>query len=416
VGAVFVCSLAACALTSGGAAAAESVRPAAGGAARPVAVGGPLLAGHSVIVSYPSGAQRVPRLPAVAASAFVVADAGTGQVLAARDPHGLYRPASTLKMLTAVTFIPVLNPDAFVVASQLAASAVPNDAGLIAGRRYQVAALFTALLTISANDAAVALAQAVGSYSRGIAMMNAEAARLGARDTVAVDPNGLDAPGQHTSAYDLALIARQALAMPAFMRYDETQVAQFQLRPGHSETLFNQNRLLTQYPGGIGGKIGWTSAAGATYVGLARRHGVTLIVTLLHCPSLTEIASAEQLLTWGFAADGKVRPVGTLVQPTVAAGATRAASHKAAKPVASRTPRTSADSALPSDSARTAPVVSAVIAAVAVLLAALGFTVTRRRRPRNSGLAVLGDRREAAAGTDGGHGLAGDRPGAAGAL
>ncbi len=79
--------------------------------------------------------------------------------------------------------------------------------------------------------------------------------------------------------------------------------------------LYNQNSLLTTYPGAVGGKIGWTSAAGATYVGMATRHGVTLIVTLLHCPALTEITSAEKLLNWGFAAEGKVTPVGTLAGP-----------------------------------------------------------------------------------------------------
>ena len=105
--------------------------------------------------------------------------------------------------------------------------------------------------------------------------------------------------------------------------------------------LYNQNSLLTTYPGAVGGKIGWTSAAGATYVGMATRHGVTLIVTLLHCPALTEITSAEKLLNWGFAADGKVSPVGTLVgpllppsaSPTAAASApSRAEAAEAARP------------------------------------------------------------------------------------
>jgi D-alanyl-D-alanine carboxypeptidase (penicillin-binding protein 5/6) len=280
----------------------------------PGVVGGPRLASRGTVVDYASS--PVPRLPAVQASAFVVADASTGAVLAARDPHGRYLPASTLKVLTAVALIPVLNANATTMASRLATSAVPNVAGLVAGQRYPISGLFTALLTISANDAAIALAQAAGGYSRGIALLNATAARLEARDTHAANPNGLNAAGQLTSAYDLALIARQALAMPAFMRYDEVRAAPFHEKPGkRAETLFNQNGLLTGYPGGIGGKIGWTAAAGATYVGMARRHGVTLIVTLLHCPSLTEIASAEKLLTWGFAADGKVAAIGTLVRP-----------------------------------------------------------------------------------------------------
>ncbi len=163
-----------------------------------------------------------------------------------------------------------------------------------------------------------------------MAVLNAEARHLQADDTVAMDPNGLDAPGQHTSAYDLALIARQALSMPAFLTYDQTVTAKFPLTAKKSVTLFNQNALLTSYPGGIGGKIGWTSAAGATYIGMARRNGVTLIVTLLHCPALTEINSAESLLNWGFKAEGKVTPVGTLVGPLVPPAAAASAARSGA--------------------------------------------------------------------------------------
>jgi len=107
--------------------------------------------------------------------------------------------------------IPVLNPDATTVASKQATSVSPNIVGLLAGHAYKISDLFTALLTISANDAAMALAQATGSLSQGMAIINAEAHHLQADDTVAVTPNGLDAPGQHVSAYDLALFARQAL-------------------------------------------------------------------------------------------------------------------------------------------------------------------------------------------------------------
>src|SRR3954452_16096500 len=87
-------------------AAAASPPPAA---IRP-AIGGAQLSGRGVLVNYPSGAVVVPRLPKIKASAWVIADAGTGQVLAARDPHGRYRPASTLKVLTAISLIPALNP------------------------------------------------------------------------------------------------------------------------------------------------------------------------------------------------------------------------------------------------------------------------------------------------------------------
>ena len=80
-------------------------------------------------------------------------------------------------------------------------------------------------------------------------MINAEARHLQADDTVAVDPNGLDAPGQRTSAYDLALFARQALKLPAFLRYDQTISARFRSPGASPMTLYNQNSLLTTYPG-----------------------------------------------------------------------------------------------------------------------------------------------------------------------
>jgi len=368
-----------------GAAAPASADPAPSASPVAQAIGGPQLASRGVVVNYPSSS--VPRLPNIQASAFVIADAGTGQVLAAKDPHGWYRPASTLKVLTAVALIPVLNPDATVVASKQATSTEPNVVGLVAGRAYKISDLFAALLTISANDAAIALTQATGSFGRGMALINAEARHLQADDTVAVDPNGLDAPDQRTSAYDLALIARQALKLPAFLTYDRIMGQRFVVARRKAVELYNQNSLLVTYPGAIGGKIGWTSAAGATYVGMAARHGVTLIVTLLHCPALTEINSAESLLNWGFAADGKVTPVGTLVGPLLPASAA---------PAAAPPPGTAPPAAAPptgmAPPARAAVVAGphrgpSVLAAagfscVAVLAAVLGFAYIRRQRLR----------------------------------
>jgi len=332
-------------------------------------VGGNQLSGRGVIVNYP--APGAPRLPAVPASAYVIADAGTGQVLAAKDPHGWFAPASTLKVLTAVTLMPVLRPDSTVVASRQAAIVEPSKVGLIAGRRYLVSDLFKALLLVSANDAAISLAQATGSFATGIAMMNAEARHLGADDTVARQPNGLDAPGQHVSAYDEALIAREALKLPMFMRDERLGTARFPLGRRHMVTLYNQNTMLTDYPGDIGGKIGWTTPAAATFIGLARRHGVTLIVTILHCVPLTEMTYAARLLNWGFTMDGAVAPVGTLVSPQPAP----------TLPGGPRPPHRAAVRPLPAG--RTVPVVAGAGAALlAVLLAGVALLVSRRR-PRS---------------------------------
>jgi D-alanyl-D-alanine carboxypeptidase (penicillin-binding protein 5/6) len=188
--------------------------------------------------------------------------------------------------------------------------------GLIAGHAYRISDLFKAMLLISANDAAMSVAQATGSVSKGVAMMNAEAHHLQADDTVAKRPNGLNGPGQRVSAYDEALFARQALTIPQFMRDERLPTARFPLKPGKKPvTLWNQNSMLQTYRGDLGGKIGWTTASKATFIGWARRGGHTLVVTILHCKPLYELTYAARLLDWGFDEDGKVKPVGVLVPP-----------------------------------------------------------------------------------------------------
>lgn len=341
--------------------------------------GGTELGRPGVIVNYPS--RRAPRLPKIPAGAFVVADATTGQVLAARRPHARYAPASTLKVLTAISLIPVLNPNATVVASKRAVSVEPDIVGLKRGHRYKVADLFRALLLISGNDAAVALAEATGSFRKCIALMNAEARHLQAHDTVAKQPNGLDARGQHVSAYDQALIARRALQMPAFMKYDRTLHAWFPVTSRHRIQLFNQDRLLTAYRGFLGGKTGWTTPAMATYVGMARRDGHTLIVTILHAVPGTVFASATKLLNWGFRLDGNIQPVGWLVSPLPSARSRL--NHPAAN--ASQLP-SHAQAASPG--ATVLPLTAGCLAFAALTLGMYGIA----RRRRMLGLADRGSR------------------------
>jgi D-alanyl-D-alanine carboxypeptidase (penicillin-binding protein 5/6) len=361
-------------------------------------VGGPELAGRGVIVHYPAHGAR--RLPSVHASSYVIADAGSGQVLAAKDPHGHFLPASTLKILTADTLMPVLNPDQSVLTSHLAAVVTPSKVGLEEGHSYRVKYLFKALLLISANDAAISLAQATGSYAKGVAMMNAEAHRLQADDTVARRPNGLNAKGQHTSAYDLALFARQALTMPAFMKIEAIRVTTFPLYRKSSVKLWNQNTMLGTYPGDLGGKIGWTTQSEATFIAWARRGGHTLVVTLMHALPLTEMTVAAKLLNWGFAMDGKVTPVGTLARP-LPAGATAAHPAASGSPPASPGPQGAAavqhsghqvTGTQKSGDQRTArlaqaagfptiPLTAGIGALVLAALVAAGIALLLRRRP-----------------------------------
>jgi D-alanyl-D-alanine carboxypeptidase (penicillin-binding protein 5/6) len=282
-----------------------------------VPIGGPALGEPGIVVDAPPG---VPALPGITATSFVVADADTGDVLAAKNAHAKLAPASTLKTLTALTVIPLLPANLPVVAGRDAPNTDGTKAGIVAGTTYTVDNLLTAMLMMSANDAAVALADANGNLPDTLAQMNTLAAHLQADDTVALTPDGLDAKGQSSSAYDLALIFRAGLAVPQFVHYLSLKTAQFPAPNGQSFQIQTHDRLLTSYAGMVGGKNGYTVAADASYVGAATRGGHTIIVSVMRDqPNFWP--EVQALLNWGFAADGQVTPVGELVaplQPTIA--------------------------------------------------------------------------------------------------
>jgi serine-type D-Ala-D-Ala carboxypeptidase (penicillin-binding protein 5/6) len=271
-------------------------------------VGGEALSSRGLVV--PEGVKKPPKSKA---TSYVIADADTGEVLAAKDPHGRYLPASTLKTLTALTLIPKLDKNRKIRPSHNACNQEGSAVGLSPKTTYKIDDLFKALMMSSGNDAAMALAEANGSLAQTMSDMNAEAKRLQANDTVAKTPSGLDKPGQSSSAYDLALIARAGLANADFRRYISTKTSKFPAPKGHYE-ISNHNKLLWRYQGAIGVKNGWTTKAQASFVGAATRGGHTIVVSIMrHEGYFWEEVSG--LLDWGFSVRGKITPVGRLVDP-----------------------------------------------------------------------------------------------------
>lgn len=279
-------------------------------------VGGPRMGSRGTVV--PPGA---PPLPAgVDAAGWLLADASTGAVLAARNPHGRYLPASTLKTLTALTLLPRLTDrNRTVVATAQDTGIDGTRVGLVTNGKYSVDMLFHCMLMMSGNDCATALAEAAGGVPHTLELMNAEARRLHAFDTHAATPSGLDGPGQATSAYDLALILRQDLALPDFRRYNTTMQGTVPAQPPKygSFKFGNDNALLWMYPGTLAAKNGFTDAARHTYVGAARHGNRTLIVTLMHGERhpVDMWQQAAKLLDWGFALPAGTERVGDLVSP-----------------------------------------------------------------------------------------------------
>jgi D-alanyl-D-alanine carboxypeptidase (penicillin-binding protein 5/6) len=271
-----------------------------------------------------------PPLPdGLAATGWLVADAGTGEVLAARDPHGRYYPASTLKTLTLLTLMPLLDPGLVVTGTAEDENVEGSRVGLVQGGSYPVPLLFQALILQSGNDAANALARAAGGVEVTVAAMNETAAAIGAYDTVAGTPSGLDVAGQSSSPYDLALIFRQLVADPTTEAVLVTPTAQIPEVPGRSPgyQIQTQNPL-AGYPGTLGGKTGFTDAARHTFVTAAERDGRRLVVSVMNTENVPVRAAdqAARLLDWGFALPADTEPVGTLVEPAdLVAPATSAA-------------------------------------------------------------------------------------------
>jgi serine-type D-Ala-D-Ala carboxypeptidase (penicillin-binding protein 5/6) len=275
-------------------------------------VGGPRMGECGLVL--PGGAPAPP--DGISATSWLVANGTTGEVLAAKDPHGRHRPASTIKLLTALLAADRLPADQVVVATPEDANQEGSRAGLGPGGQYTVRQLLTGLLLVSGNDAAHALAGQLGGMPATLEQMNALAARLGAWDTRAASASGLDGPGMSTSAYDLALVFRQVMRHPMLAEVLSTPQVRF---PGFGDrpgfVLSNDNKLLLHYPGALGGKTGFTDDARHTYIGAAVRDGRALLVVLMrgeqHPVPMWE--QAARLLDYGFALP-RGRSVGVLVE------------------------------------------------------------------------------------------------------
>jgi serine-type D-Ala-D-Ala carboxypeptidase (penicillin-binding protein 5/6) len=228
----------------------------------------------------PTGAAAPPE---VGAQSYVVADLDTGAVLAAKVPHARLRPASLLKTLTGLLVARQVPMDQVLTGTQDDANQEGTRVGIGPGGQYTVRQLFDAMLMASGNDAAHALAvRLTGSVPATVDLMNRTAAQLGATDTRAATPSGLDGPGQSSSAYDLASIFRLGMQEPVFAQAVGTRQIQF---PGFGPTppfaVDNDNKIF-RYPGALGGKTGFTDDARHTYIGAQDRGGRRLVVVLMH--------------------------------------------------------------------------------------------------------------------------------------
>jgi D-alanyl-D-alanine carboxypeptidase (penicillin-binding protein 5/6) len=234
--------------------------------------------------------------------ATVAIEASTGRILYAKNPNLRLPPASTTKLMTAIISIEELNAADVVSISKHASVVSASRAGFKEGDKVTVETLLYAALMKSANDAAVALAEAVsGSEEKFVYLMNRKAEAIGLKDTKFINPHGLPGPGQYTTAFDLSLMMRYALRYPKLKEIIGTRVAEVSTMRGNDLFLKNTNKLLWSDEDLIGGKTGYTRQARHCFVCAADREKTTIIVALLGSPSrMTLWKETESLIDKGF--------------------------------------------------------------------------------------------------------------------
>jgi D-alanyl-D-alanine carboxypeptidase len=241
---------------------------------------------------------------AAQAEALLLIEADTGKVLQAENATMPWYPASLSKMMTAYVTLKAVKEgrislDTLLTVSPIAASQSPSKMGFKPGTQVTVDNALKMMLVKSANDMAVVLAEGVGGSIDGFsAQMNENARRLGMTQTSYVNPNGLPADGQITSARDLAILARAIIRdLPEYEYFVHIPSIRFGRRVTQ-----NFNKLIGRYPGADGFKTGFICASGYNLVGSATRNGKRLIAVVLGASSgMMRAVRAAQLLDRGFA-------------------------------------------------------------------------------------------------------------------
>jgi len=236
----------------------------------------------------------------VSAASAVLIEAQTGKILYAKNENEKRPMASTTKIMTALLCLESGNLDEQFVVDSSAIKVEGSSMGLVEGDIVTKRSLCIGMLLPSGNDAANAAAiKIAGSFEKFAEMMNERAAKIGMLNTHFVTPSGLDADGHYSTAYDMALLAREALKNPDFKAIcSQKNIKLSYGNPPYDRWLKNTNKLLTYYNGCIGVKTGFTDAAGRCLVSATERNGVCLICVTLKAPD--DWTDHQKMLNYGF--------------------------------------------------------------------------------------------------------------------
>ena len=236
----------------------------------------------------------------VTASAAVLMDYTTGEILYQKNASERRAPASTTKIMTAIVAIERGNLNQVITASTKASKADGSSIWLTAGECHSLKDLLYGILLSSGNDASIAVAESLaGSESKYAAWMTAKAKELGAKDSNFINSNGLPEKEHYTTAHDLALITRYALHNSFFDEIVKTKKKIIDW-PGHKwdRVMYNHNKLLWRYEYADGVKTGYTRQAGHCLVSSATKNNHRLIVVVLNSKDV--YMDSQKLFNYGF--------------------------------------------------------------------------------------------------------------------
>lgn len=229
------------------------------------------------------------KAPVVSAQTAVVIDQRTGRVLYEKKMNEKIYPASTTKIMTGLL---ALEHTALTKQVKVSANAVKTEGSAIylkPGETISMEDLLYGLMLRSGNDAALAIAEGVsGSVEDFVTLMNKRAAEIGANNTQFVNPNGLHDENHYTTSYDMALISREAMKIPEFRTIAGAKNWTAHREDGLYNSFYNKNKVVHQYEGATGIKIGYTKATGRTLVASSKRGDMELICVVMNAPNWFE--------------------------------------------------------------------------------------------------------------------------------
>jgi D-alanyl-D-alanine carboxypeptidase (penicillin-binding protein 5/6) len=260
-------------------------------------------------LTLPSGPARAQELETSAVSA-VLMDPATGEVLFSKNPHERREPASITKIMTLLLTMEAVEEgrirlDDKVITSENARAQSDTDGSVVfleQGEKRSVEELLIGVAVGSGNDACIALAEHIaGSEAKFVELMNQRARELGMKDTNFVNCHGMPAENHYTSAYDVAVMSREAVKHPQLLKY--TSIYEYRYRENPPLILWNTNKLLAWYEDVVDGlKTGWTEKAGYCLSATGRKNGFRLVSVVLGCPvPRSHFQEAIKLLNYGFA-------------------------------------------------------------------------------------------------------------------